>query len=353
MTIKLAPMQAYAAADLERWTAAVFTAAGVRADDAAQTARVLVRTNLRGIDTHGVVRVLSYVEMVRDGKLNPAPAPTVTMQGGVLVFDADRGLGQAAGSAAVTAAIDAMGQAATITCLLRNTGHLAALGQFVLDAAERGLIAFMCQETPPLMSLPGSLGKAIGNNPLAFAAPVAGCTPLVFDMAVSVVARGNVLQAVRDGDAELPQGWAIGPDGEPTTDPRQALQGAMLPVAGHKGIGLAMMVQVLAGSLSASTGALAKGPLGATSSGSDTCSFLMLIDPDRIIGRATFDAHMAGWIETYRAASGATGRYPGERAAEEETRRLKDGIPLPPSVVAELTKAGGLVRLAFDLQPMG
>jgi LDH2 family malate/lactate/ureidoglycolate dehydrogenase len=171
-------------------------------------------------------------------------------------------------------------------------------------------------------------------------------------MATSVVARGNVLQAIRDRKTTIPEGWAIGADGEPTTDPAQALKGAMLPIAGHKGIGLAMLVQVLAGSLSASHTAQSAATHGASSSAGNISAFLLILNPDLIIGRQAFDAHVAGWLATYLAASGDQGRYPGQRAAECEAQRSAAGIPVSPSIVAELRLAGEKVGYPFDVRPI-
>jgi LDH2 family malate/lactate/ureidoglycolate dehydrogenase len=201
---------------LEDWVTAVFAHCGVPEAHARQTACVLVRTNLRGIDTHGVMRVLPYVEKLRSGEVNPKARPQAELREGVLHVDGDRGLGQVVASFAVERAVELAQTQAVVTSVIRNSGHLAALGLFVLPAAEAGMIAVLCQETPPLMALEGSTGAAIGNNPIAFAAPVAGKAPMVFDMATSIVARGNVLQAARD-KVPIPEGWSIGLDGLPTT----------------------------------------------------------------------------------------------------------------------------------------
>lgn len=337
---------------LEDWVTAVFAHCGVPEAHARKTASVLVRTNLRGIDTHGVMRVLPYVEKLRSGEVNPIARPEAELREGVLHVDGDRGLGQMVASFAVERAAELAQTQAVVTSVIRDSGHLAALGLFVLAAAEAGMIAVLCQETPPLMALEGATGAAIGNNPIAFAAPVAGKAPMVFDMATSIVARGNVLQAARD-KVPIPEGWSIGPDGLPTTDPFAALQGAMLPVAGHKGIGLAMLVQILAGSLSASRSGASfgsKGPAGNSSAG-NVSAFLLVINPDRVVGRAAFDAHVAQWLGTYTAASGEAARYPGERASLCEAERRRDGIPLSLGAVAELRKVGELVGLGFDLAP--
>lgn len=355
MNVNAAGTVHVAAPALEDWVAAVFARARVPEADARQTAAVLVRTNLRGIDTHGVMRVMSYLEKLRSGEVNAAAHAVAEVREGVLHVDGDRGLGQVVASFAVERAVELARSQPVVMGIIRNSGHLAALGLFVLPAAEQGMIAVLCQETPPLMALEGASGAAIGNNPIAFAAPVAGGPPLVFDMATSIVARGNVLQAARD-KTPIPEGWSIGPDGLPTTDPMVALKGAMLPVAGHKGIGLAMLVQILAGSLSASRTAESAATFGAmsaagNSSAGNVSAFLLVINPDRVVGRAAFDAHVAQWLTTYTSASGEEARYPGERASLCEVERRRDGIPLSLGAVAELRKVGDLVGLDFDLAP--
>ncbi|HEY4193531.1 MAG TPA: Ldh family oxidoreductase [Mesorhizobium sp.] len=334
--------------DLRRWISSVLQSQGVAAKDADETARVLIRTNLRGIDTHGIGRVSGYVDKLRSGELNARPDGSMELRDGVLYVDGDGGLGQSVGMKAVHEAAARAAQTSVVNCFIRRSGHLAAIGQYALEAAERGMVAMICQETPPLMALEGSSRPAIGNNPIAFACPVKGQAPLVFDMATSVVARGNLLQAISDGKTTIPDGWAIGPDGKPTNDPQLALQGAMRPVAGHKGVGIAMMVQVLAGSLTGSLTADSAATHGATSSAGNVSAFLMVINPQSVIGREAFDAHVAQWIGTYLSASGEGSRYPGQRASETEAIRETSGIPIPASTFEQLRKVGFSVGVPFE-----
>ena len=242
-------MRLYDTAALSGWLARAFAACGLAPDAAGLAAQVLVRTNARGVETHGISRALVYVQKLQSGELTARPNVRYEDRAGVLHCHADSGLGQVVASRAVGEAIGRAATAGFVPMVIHDVGHLAALGMFALQAAEAGMIALVAQSTPPIMALPGSKRAAIGNNPLAFASPVAGGPPLVFDLAASGVARGNVLAAARE-KREIPLGWAIDADGNPTTDPKAALSGAMLPMAGHKGIGLAMMVQCLAGSLS-------------------------------------------------------------------------------------------------------
>jgi LDH2 family malate/lactate/ureidoglycolate dehydrogenase len=340
----------YAAEDLLVWTARVLTATGISPADAARTADVLVRTSLRGIDTHGISRIPMYAEKTLSGEVNAHAQHNSLVRDGVLYYDGDGGIGQAVAAAAVDAAVERAREAAVVPCVITRSGHLAAVGMFPLLAAEAGMVALLCQETPPLMAPLGSPGPAIGNNPIAFACPMSGRPPLVFDMASSVVARGSVLEAASHG-RPIPEGWAIGPDGAVTTDAVTALKGAMLPIAGHKGIGLAMMVQVLAGSLSGSESGASAATYGSQSSAGNVGAFLLVINPDRMIGWDAFTAHIDSWLAPYLKTVGPDARYPGERAGASEANRRVHGIPVTAMLAGELISIGERVGAPFDLIP--
>lgn len=307
---------------LQAWCNDIFAAAGMPAEDARTAAEVLVRTSLRGVDTHGVSRAPLYAEALLAGTSNPKPDHGGEYRNGILYYRGDRGLGQVIGAAATRQAIGIARDVPVVTCLMDHCGHLAALGAYVLLAAEEGMWAFICQSTSPLMGLPGWKGRGMGNNPLAFATPVPGRPPLVFDMASSVVARGHLREAVREKVA-IPEGWAIGPDGEPTTDAEIGFAGAVLPFGGYKGLGVAMFVQCLAGSLIGNSKALATG------GGPEMGAFLMVINPKLAAGDGYAD-DVRVWFDRYMAAAGPDGRYPGRRAAESEAERRRDGIPVAP-----------------------
>jgi LDH2 family malate/lactate/ureidoglycolate dehydrogenase len=326
------------------WTTRAFTAAGMPAGDAATAADVLVRTSLRGVDTHGISRVPLYVEAMLEGRINPTPDHGGEFRDGVLYYRGDHGLGQAVGVAAVRAAIELAKDRAVVPCLARQCGHLAALGSYVLLAAEAGMIGFICQSTPPLMALEGWTDRAIGNNPLAFATPVEGGTPLVFDMSSSVVARGNLRDALRE-KRPVPPGWAIGPDGKPTTDPDAAWAGSVLPVGGYKGIGIAMLVQVLAGSLNGNSAALRSDSVMGNSMG----AFLLVINPALV--NEGYGSDVDVWLSHYRRVAGEKGRYPGQRAAASEVERGRNGIPIPPVLLQNLHATGEKTGQPFDMQP--
>lgn len=336
-------------AALAGWLQRSLAACGLPPEDAALAARVLVRTNARGVETHGIARTLVYVQKLQAGELNARPDVRFEERAGVLHCHADAGLGQVVGPAAMDRAIALAKDRGFVPLVLHEIGHLAALGMFTLQAAEAGMLGYLAQSTPPMMALAGSRGAAIGNNPIAFASPVPGRAPLVFDIAASGVARGNVLAAAREG-RDIPPGWAIDAEGHPTTDPKAALAGAMLPMAGHKGIGLAMMVECLAGSL---TGASPASVTGATpgSAPARVGAFAFVANPALIAGREAYETHLEAWLTRYLAAAGGEGRYPGQRAAALEEERQRSGIPLTAAVLAELRKVGELTRVPFDVPP--
>jgi LDH2 family malate/lactate/ureidoglycolate dehydrogenase len=341
----------YAAQPLQQWATRTLAACGVRADSAEQTAAVLVRTNLRGIDTHGLSRLPGYAEKLRRGEMRAQPRIDIGTRAGMLLVDGDGGLGQVVAARAVAAAVAATELVALAACAIRDSGHLGALGLFVLQAAEQGRVAWLVQSTPPIMAMAGATRAVVGNNPQAFAAPVAGGPPLVFDMASSVAARGHVLQAARDGQP-IPAGWAYGPDGEPTTDAATALRGFMQPAAGHKGMGLAIVVECLAAGLAgwpAAESGASSAPVGGSAAGAS--AFLLVVNPALLCGSAVFEAGLQAWLQRFLAGAGAQARYPGQRQAQSEAERTRDGIPLPPSVLRELVELGAAVGCPFDLQP--
>lgn len=328
-------MDLFAADALTGWTASLLVAHGLPPAHADIAADALVDADLRGIGTHGVAQLPGYCDWLRRGVTNPRPDIRVSAQGSVLAVDADRALGQVAGITALDAAVAAADSGVAIAAI-RRSGHLGALGYFARRAAEAGMVAIVMQNGPPLMALPGMTRRAIGNNPIAFAAPVPGKPPLVFDMAASEAAYGKVLAAAAAGE-ELPEGWALDAEGRPTRDAQAAATGMLLPVAGAKGIGLAMMVECLAGSLSGTRPVWGSGLFG---------GFLMVARPGAATEPAAFASDIETWLAHY-AGSGPDARYPGERAAAMHAERLAGGIPLAAGVAEKLAEAGGRAGVPF------
>ena len=343
----------YRVEQLAAWIARVLASCGLPEEDAAIAAQILARTEARGIRTHGLSRLRSYADKIRRGEVNARPRFTHVLREGVLHCDGDNGLGQVVGVKAMDAAISLARETAFIPCLVKDTGHLGAPGVLALRAAEAGLVAFFVQSSAPSMALPGARRKAIGNSPLAFAFPRAGADPFVFDMATSKVSRGHVLIAARRGE-RIPEGWAIDSEGQPTTDAKAALEGAMLPVGGHKGIGLSMMIECLSASLTGTTPPPMIEPDGSAGSASmQVGAFFFVVNPARIVGQAVFDAHVAGWTGNYLTASAPGAHIPGEQSAERERRSQAEGVAVAPGMVDELRALGSELGVPFALADDG
>lgn len=336
-------MHRYDCAEVTQWTAEVLQAAGISSSHAAPAGEILTRTTLRGVDSHGVSRIPTYLQRIAAGEIT-SNDPAAEWREGALHVDGRGALGQVVATFAVDQAVKATEKVACAAGVIRNCGHLSAVGMFALQAAEKGRVALLCQRTPPVMGLPGSPRANIGNNPLAFAAPVRGGTPFVFDMANSVANRPRIQQAARD-NAPIPDDWAVGEDGKPTTEAAAALMGYLRPMGGHKGVGLAMVVEIL-------TSGLAGWDLEPRpSQGSGIGAFLLVINPAILCGQELFEDGMHKWLRQFLNTSGPGARFPGQRQAATEKERRQVGIPFPASVVRELREGGRGVGCDFKLTP--
>jgi LDH2 family malate/lactate/ureidoglycolate dehydrogenase len=336
----------YAVPAVTAWCSNILGRTGVSKSAAQTTASVLVRTDARGFRTHGLMRLRSYLEKLSSGEVSPAAELKSEINGSYGVVEANAALGQVAGTFAVDRAVEATASQPLVGLMLRDTGHLGALGILVLRAAEAGRVAFVLQATPPIVAVPGAIGPMLGNNPFAIAAPRTNGPPIVVDMACSVAARGNILLAARTGEP-IPEGWAVDEGGNPTTDAAAALRGSLLPFAGHKGLGVSIIVELLAGSLSGRPFESTMNKGGQVRSASGHLSALFLVfNPDLMIGRAAYDAHVTAWTSHYKAAGGGA-RIPGERAHGAETAAAAEGLPLPRDITDDLRRLGGECGLPF------
>ena len=308
---------------LRQWIRQALVVCDLPDQDAAIVAEALVDTSLRGVDTHGVGLLAGYIDLLERRVTNPRPAVAIERHGAFLKVDADRGLGQVVVGRVLDRLIDMARELGSVTAAIGQVGHLAALGWFAHRAADQGMISLVMQNGPPLMGLPGSTARAIGNNPIAFGIPVAGRPPVIFDVATSEAAYGKILTAATKAEP-IPDGWALDKSGRPTLDPHAAIGGILLPSGGAKGIGLAMLVEALAGSLT-----------GTRADYNTFGAFLLVVDP--ALGDAHFGEHVAGWLDRY-AASGPAARYPGQRSEAIHQQRCRDGIPVADDLWVKLAQ---------------
>jgi LDH2 family malate/lactate/ureidoglycolate dehydrogenase len=245
---------------LKVFAANVLRSCEMQERDAVDVAEVLVRTDMRGVRTHGIRTLPGYVEQIEGGGMNArANVQIVRDSGSVAVVDGDAGPGQLVAVRATEIAIAKAKQTGQSTVTVRNSNHLGACGHYALMAAEAGLISLVFSNAPRVMKVPGSRSAVLGNGPMAYSAPLPGDAPIVFDAAMSNVAGTKVIMA-RERGQKIPEGWLVSPEGLPTTDPEDFFRGgALVPLGGHKGYSLTLLGELLAGVLSGAAMASAIG----------------------------------------------------------------------------------------------
>lgn len=237
--------------ELHRLTSAVLTAVGTPADIAAAVADGLVGANRVGHDSHGVIRLIEYVQMVDSGQVVPdARAAVVRNEGATAVVDGNWGWGQSAGQLAVATVTDLAGRHGTATVTIRHCNHLGRLGEYAELLATAGLVSLMWCDAEPTVAPFGGRARVLGTNPIAAGIPTSSDDPIVMDFATAAAAEGKLRVAKATG-AAIAEGLAIDAAGRPTTDPGDFYAGgALLPFGGHKGYGLSAVIGLLGGALS-------------------------------------------------------------------------------------------------------
>jgi LDH2 family malate/lactate/ureidoglycolate dehydrogenase len=229
--------------DLTSFAGAIFAAAGVAPDMAAAWAEAVVWANLRGVDSHGVIRVPRYVDLLRKKSINPRPAMRVERAAGAIaVLDADRAPGAIGMARAMDEAIARARDVHVGWCAAKNITHAGAVGYFALQAARAGMAGIVMTASGPLMAYHGARVAGVSTNPIAIAVPGKKRRPLVLDMSTSTVSNGKVM-AARDRGEPVPVGWGLDAQGHDTTDPKKIA--TLTPLGGPKGSGLSLMIECL------------------------------------------------------------------------------------------------------------
>ncbi|MFF1816572.1 Ldh family oxidoreductase [Kribbella sp. NPDC058245] len=316
---------------LEATVSAVFSAVGFEPDDAASIAVALVEADLRGVSSHGVMLVPMYVDRLNAGGVTrERELDVLSDAGAALVVDARGGMGQLSSPQAMGQAIERAGRYGIGLVSVRNAHHFGAASRWAMQAAQAGCIGIAMSNTTPLMPAPGGAERIVGNNPLAIAVPTASGVEIVLDMALSAVALGKIRLAASAG-RPIPDTWATDPSGTPTTDPEEAVLGMLLPAAGHKGFGLALMIDVLTGVLSGGGWGDQVRPLYREPDQPNDCAHLFLaIDPELLGGAESFRRRSSGLAARVRGSATAPGvdrlYLPGEIEAERAAHQRRNGV---------------------------
>ncbi len=281
---------------------------------------------------HGLVRVPSYAEQARVGKIDGFAKPEISGGGAARRVNAGTGFAYPAIALALDTLVPLTREMGVASAGIYASHHCGQAGRHVERLAENGLVAFAYANTPSAMAFHGGARARLGTDPLAFAAPIAGRAPLVIDMALSVVARSKIVSAKAKGEA-IPEGWAVDDTGRPATDAAKALAGTLLPIGGAKGSALALIVEILCGALAgANYGWEASGFMDAKGGPPRLGQFLIALDPLHFAGE-NFTARMTELVMAI-AADGA--RLPGDRRLAFRDRAAREGLTIAGDLHAQI-----------------
>jgi (2R)-3-sulfolactate dehydrogenase (NADP+) len=328
------------AVELEALIASALVASNTGAANAGSVARALAQAEIDGQKGHGLSRVPIYAAQARAGKVDGHATPSLRqMRPGSLMVDVANGFVFPALDLALERLPALAAANGIVAAGFMRSHHFGVVGRHVERLAEAGLVALAFANTPKALAPWGGRQPVFGTNPLAFAAPQRSEPPIVVDLALSQVARGKILTAAQKGEP-IPAGWAVDEHGNPTTDAKVALKGALQPIGGAKGAALALMVEVLAVALTgasfsyeASSFFDAEGPPPAVG------QLLVAIDPNAFAGREAFLDRLAVLAGAIASDTGA--RLPGSRRLAAREKAQREGVAVDAQLLAEVRALAG------------
>jgi L-2-hydroxycarboxylate dehydrogenase (NAD+) len=331
-----------AAHAIAAFIADVLAAVGLASADAGKVAELMTEADLTGADAHGIFRLPQYVRRIRAGGFNTKPSITVTKTAAATALvDGDNGMGHLVVSRAADTAVALAREAGVGWVGVRRSNHAGTAGLYAAMPVEHGMIGlYSAVANANHMAVWGGSELLLGTNPLGIAVP-SGDGPVVLDMATTIVSYGTVKKYALAG-RDMPEGWLVDREtGDPLTDPRKSAQGLLLPIGGYKGSGLAIMLGLLAGVLnSAAFGREVVDFNADDANATNTGHFMVALDIARFVPLATFmaetDRHLRDLRESQRMPGVDDIRLPGDRRRECRSERLRDGVPLPVALLAQL-----------------
>jgi LDH2 family malate/lactate/ureidoglycolate dehydrogenase len=334
--------------DLRSFCKLAYLKAGVPQDEADIAADLLVRSDLRGVETHGVTRLPIYIQRLQKGYVRKVGKISVVKEKGPTAFwDGHGSMGHVTAFRAMEKAVRKAEEFGIGWVSVRDSGHFGVAGLFPMMALKKDFIGYTVSNSAPMMFPWGGRERIIGNNPLAYAFPAGEYQPVVLDFSLGVVSAGKLILSRKKGE-KIPLGWAVDKDGLPTEDPYEGWEGggSLALVGGHKGYGLSLAHEMLTAVLTGGKWTRnIKSLYEEDESGiQGTCHSFMALDPDCFSGREEFKKNMDAYIRSIKESAKARGvdeiLVPGEPEYRTEVRFLKEGIPLPPNTVKELMALG-------------
>ena len=339
---------------LKKYITDIFKATGSFETEAQTVAEHLIDANLVGHDSHGVIRVKHYISWLKKGWITPNRTPEIIKDNGtVLVIDGGLGYGQVTAKDAMTlGAARAMKNGACIVSI-RNTTHLGRLGAWAEMLARQGLVSIHFANSSGFgirVAPHGGNQARFSTNPICIGSPVKSSEPIILDMSTAKIPDGKILVAANKGE-DLPEGYILDGEGKPTRDPQgffEEPKGAVLPIAGPKGSGLAFMIEILAGALS---GGHIGHPDNQTAHQVENNMLSIIINPDEASGCDVFGmdvTRLIAWTKSCRPSAKDEGiLLPGERSRKTRQLRLNLGIPLDGLTITELGKVATSLGVAI------
>lgn len=337
--------------EARRFVENVLQGNGVPAENAATIARCLIAADLRGVDTHGMNRIPSYMERIRQGVLDASAQPTVTNITPVVTqVDGHNGFGFVSAHAGMAAAIESAKTYGIGMASVKHSNHFGMSAWLVQQALDADMMSLVFTNSSPALPAWGGKSKLMGVSPIACGAPSEDSdSHFILDMAPSVAARGKIYKAKRRGE-KIPTDWALDSEGRQTDDPEAALGGVMLPMGGPKGSALAIMMDVFSGVLSGSAFAGHVTNPYDPSKPADVGHFLVAIKPDLFMSLDEFRERMRYLYDRVVGSDKAAGvdriYFPGEIEQLAQKEREKAGIPLVQAEIDALNEEARRVGVA-------
>ena len=336
-------------AELSRLVSDVFVQCGVPRIDADIAAEVAVWAQLHGSDSHGAVHLPLYTRGLIDQTIKCQPLFAVKhAMPCCAVIDADNGLGLVVSRRAMDMAIDMARTHGLGAVAVRKSSHFGAAGYYAERAAEHGMIGLAFTNAMPAIAPTGGTEGLFGTNPIGAAFPIPHADPVVADMATAAVARSRIRHALAAGQKAIPEGWALDPAGQPTTDPAVAVKGSLVPIGGPKGYALALMVEVLCSALSDGEPGFQVTYENMVKRPSNICQFFLALNPEGFAGAERYGARMTHIAEKVTTAKGMPGaeppRLPGSRGHAVKRKAAAEGIAMFDNLRAALKNVAGMIE---------
>jgi LDH2 family malate/lactate/ureidoglycolate dehydrogenase len=359
--------QRFPARQIHDQLVAVLRAWGMSDAHAATTADMMLETDLRGVDSHGISMLPTYDKEFRAGRLNMRPTFKTVREGPAFaLIDADASLGHPVSVHAMNLAVDKCRQSGVAVVSVFNSHHFGAAGCYSRIAADRGAIGMVTASTRGVTLVPTFAAEPVmGTNPLAFAAPAKRNPPFQLDMATTTVAAGKV-KVYKLNHHALPEGWVVDEKGHPVTEPEEAFhyvfdrpEGGITPlggpreVGGHKGYGLAVMVHILGGALAGASFSPIRNRTQRPSDPHNIGHFFLAIDPRAFRPDGSFEDDLDQVIDVLHGAKRADPDQPvlvaGDPEMATRAERLRDGVPVPDDLLTQLRAVAAAAAVPFVL----